>query len=302
MSLRSRYTMLAPALRRLLEATPFHFFSWHHRWAVNRAFRSGPPYQPARRRIIIDLTESCDLGCVDCSRSCGSDQAPSAGLLTIEQIEKFIDESSVQKRSWEIIQLEGGEPTLHPHLEEIIALLVDAFSPAAVIQVNTNGYSAKSRHLAVNPPKNVQIYCSAKTGRQHPDHLPFNLAPADDPANSHLDYRHGCFLPALYGLGLTRFGYYPHPNCGAIDRVFGFDVGRKTLPQAGEPLSEQFPALCRYCGLFCHFNRTAASRLKKSGPLGRRVSAQPNAGTISSSWNEAYRRYSRDPVDLTLYR
>ena len=292
------YQKLPPSWHRIIELIPFHFFSRQYARELNRAFVSGPPYRPSHRAIIIDITEACDLGCIDCSRSCGHDQAPSKSHMALEQIERFIFETRQQRRKWEVILIEGGEPTLHPFFLDIVTTLADYVrheSPRTVLQVNTNGYSENSRTILSRIPPGVIVHSSAKTGRLQDEHLLFNFAPLDLDDADRYDFSQGCYLPAFYGLGLNRYGYYPHPNCGSIDRVFGLDIGRKNLPETDDDLGDQFPQLCRYCGVFLHLNRLAAGE----NPLVKHSSFE--AGIKTESWRKAYRKYAFDPPDLTEY-
>jgi hypothetical protein len=291
MRLRSLYLKLPPGLRWAAERLPVQVFRWQHDWAMRAARRSGPPYRPSHKRIIIDITAACNFGCVDCNRSCGPGQAPAPEHMSVDQVERFIGESRRQNRRWRVIQLEGGEPTLHPQFPEIVRALLSYVrhdSPASVIQVNTAGYSEASRGLVRQLPPAVAVYSSEKTQKTQPEHLAFNAAPADLAGHSAADFSQGCCLPSMYGLGLTRHGYYPHPICGGIDRVFGMDIGRKTLPDAGDGLDEQFPRLCRYCGLFVHYNR--ALHPEKLIP-----------GTMTESWSRAYTQYRTHPPFLRPY-
>lgn len=288
------------AWRRWLESQPLHVFRWQHERESRRAWRSGPPYRPSHQSIIIDITSACNLGCVDCNRSCGSDQAPARDHMTPDQIRKFIAESVDQKRRWKTILVEGGEPTAHPHLDEIVQLL-DAYrrehSRRSRIQINTNGYSEAARRLAARVPAGVEVHSSNKRGPLQELHCAFNVAPIDLPEFAGADYSQGCCQPAQYGLGLNRYGYYPHPACGGIDRVFGFDIGRKTLPTPDDDMREQFPRLCRYCGFFRVFNRAVQPDFRSS-PTAAELARR---GEKTPSWQEAYRRYRSAPPSLQVY-
>ena len=65
------------------------------------------------------------------------------------------------------------------------------------------------------------------------------------------DFTVGCEIPDRCGIGLNRYGYYaccPGANC---DRVFGFDIGLKSLSDVNEEaLKKQRNILCKYCGYF----------------------------------------------------
>jgi hypothetical protein len=218
--------------------------------------------------------------------------------MTLEQIERFIFESRKQGRKWEVILIEGGEPTLHPLFLDIVKTLADYVkneSPRTVLQVNSNGYSEFSRRILSLIPPGVIIHSSAKTGRLQEAHLLFNFAPLDLGDSSRYDFSQGCYLPAFYGLGLNRYGYYPHPNCGSIDRVFGLDIGRKHLPGPDDELGDLFPQLCRYCGVFLYLNRKASS----GNPLEKQSTIK--AGTKTETWRKAYRKYALKPPVMTEY-
>lgn len=288
------------AWRRRLESVPLHVFRRQHERQTRRAWLSGPPYRPTHQRIIIDITSACNLSCVDCNRSCASNQAPAREHMTPDQIRKFIAESVDQKRRWTAILVEGGEPTAHPQLDQIVQLLDDykrKHSPWSWIQINTNGYSEAARRLASRVPAGVEVYSSDKRGPLQELHSAFNVAPVDLPEYAGADYSQGCFQPAQYGLGLNRYGYYPHPACGGIDRVFGFDIGRKTLPTPDDDMRDHFPRLCRYCGFFRVFNRAVQPDFNRS-PTAAEVARR---GELTASWQEAYRRYRSAPPSLKVY-
>ncbi len=304
MSLRASYLKVAGRLprswRKGLESLPMHVFRRQHERQCRRAWRSGPPYRASQKRILIDITFACDLGCVDCNRSANPAQAPSAEHMTPEQIRRFVAESLGQRRRWEGIQIEGGEPTLHPQFEEIIGILDEyrhKHLPSAWIQVNTNGYSDSGRRALSRLPAGIDVYSSEKKGPLQGSHCAFNVAPVDLDEYAEVDYSQGCFQPAQFGLGLNRYGYYPHPACGGIDRVFGFDIGRKTLPPVQDDLRDQFARLCRFCGCFRVFSR----RVRPEFDLDPTPEETALRGHMSASWREAYRRCRDAPPSLALY-
>lgn len=299
------YRRLPPSWQHLVRQLPLSSGMREHNRMLKESFQVGPPYRPSHRMIIIDITEQCNLGCHGCSRSCGPDQAPSSAHMTLSQIEDFIQESRNQGRRWEKIQIEGGEPTLHPDFFRIISALrnyIKNDSLATVLQVNTNGYSPSSFEILSRLPEDVLVYNSGKTNRTSDEHLPFNQAPVDLEKLSGYDFSQGCCLPAMYGLGLNRYGYYPHPNCGGIDRVFGFNIGRRSLPAPGDRLEEQYHLLCRFCGLLPYYNREVSRGFipgeTKTLPAGInrfRVRKQ------SPSWRGAYLRYQTRKPEMTRY-
>ncbi len=290
---------MPPVIKSLVESIPFHPFFLRYRLRERLAICSGPPYRPSHKRIVIDITTSCNLHCVDCCRSCGVNQAISDENLSLEQIEKFISQSIEQKRKWEEIVIEGGEPTLHPDLPGIIELLLDFRKKYALhtqIKVLTNGFSEESKkmtHFLIK--KNIDVFNSHKTSHHNQDHCGFNYAPCDLSEFRGFDFSQGCYLPAFNGLGLTRHGYYPHPICGGIDSVFGFDVGRKRLPGKQDFMRDLFKKLCPLCGMFRYaFYRYANKRLSSPG-------RDPLRGIMSPTWKNAYDRHRLKKPELTEY-
>lgn len=81
-------------------------------------FRSGP--EKGRRKALLKITDRCDLRCSHCFVS-----ADTNGLdMTAGQIRSSIDRLRAARVSH--ITLTGGEPLIHPELNEILSLLVDA--------------------------------------------------------------------------------------------------------------------------------------------------------------------------------
>jgi hypothetical protein len=236
-------------------------------------------------RIEIDITYKCNLKCINCDRSCR--QAPSHEAMSLEQIRKFIDESIRGRRKWERIRILGGEPTLHPEflpITELLLLYRKNFSPDTVIQVATNGRGATVNNALSRVSKEIVIINTCKKSPVN-KFSPINVAPKDCIMYKDVDYSNGCFIPSLCGIGLTRYGYYPCAAGGAIDRVFGFDIGKKNLPVVNQPMINELKILCGYCG---HF---------KSNIKYERITKE----MMSTSWKIAYRKYKKRKPALSLY-
>ena len=63
-------------------------------------------------KIEIDITEKCNLSCKSCVRGC--DNFKSDVMISLDKIQRFVDESIELNYQWERIGIMGGEPTLHP--------------------------------------------------------------------------------------------------------------------------------------------------------------------------------------------
>jgi uncharacterized radical SAM superfamily Fe-S cluster-containing enzyme len=82
---------------------------------------------------VVEITSSCNLTCPMCYAS----SAPGGKHLTLQQCQASIDRVVSTEGRAEVIQLSGGEPTIHPQLPEILDY---ALSQAVdYVMINTNG-------------------------------------------------------------------------------------------------------------------------------------------------------------------
>ncbi|MDR1051019.1 MAG: radical SAM protein [Deltaproteobacteria bacterium] len=95
--------------------------------------------------ILLEITDRCDLGCPVCFASSGAGDKPHG------DIDKFINSLEfVRKRAGSVVlQISGGEPTLHPRLTDLVRAAAKLF-PA--VQLNTNGL-----RLAADPDLAVRL-------------------------------------------------------------------------------------------------------------------------------------------------
>lgn len=264
---------------------------------AERVLRAQPPYKPNPNKIIIDVTHLCNMWCRNCNRSCGHDQANAQEHMTVEQIKRFVEESISQGRRWSQIMLEGGEPTLNPHILEIADELVRykrEHSPKTRLYLCTNGYAERTRRILEKLPPEVYVLNSEKQSADQDHHRDFNKAPVDLRPDIEPLFGNGCVLPRIFGLGLNRYGYYPHAICGSIDRVFGLDVGRKSLPAAEDDLGDMYDDLCRYCGHFWD----STDLEEPSAPVSDDLKGAP---PCTKSWSRAYSAYYKKRPEMRLY-
>ena len=82
---------------------------------------------------LIEITNACDLKCKFCYANSGEGK-----FLEIEKIEKMMDFfMDSEFGGAEILQISGGEPTLHPKIIDIIKLARS--KPIKYVLINTNG-------------------------------------------------------------------------------------------------------------------------------------------------------------------
>jgi len=242
----------------------------------------GYQYTRSLTKIEIDVTYVCNLTCYQCNRSVH--QAPSTEQMTLEQIHKFVQESIENNRKWTDIRLLGGEPTLHPHILDIIDILLKykhEHLPNLSINITTNGYGKKVNAVIEKIPAEVNIENTSKESSELIKHYAFNIAPIDNPKFKNVDYAHGCPITAK-SIGLTTYGYYPCAIAASIDRVMGQNIGRKEMPKDNDELRDQLRELCQYCGRFNNDN----SKIKD---------------IMSPAWKKAYAKYKTNKPKLDRY-
>ena len=226
--------------------------------------RFGRQYRPSHKFAEIDITYKCNLKCINCNRSCS--QAPSNIEMPVAQIVAFIEQSIEKRITWQRIRILGGEPTLHSRFLDIIELLLDyqrRHNPAVRLVLSTNFFGDRVRQVLVKLPKTITIKSTLKSSRVNL-FKPFNRAPVDTQINRFSDYSCGCRIIEDCGLGVTPSGYYVCAVAGGIDRIFGFGLGRKQIPDKCDTLTDQMSAFCRYCGHFGFQWPTRRARISKS--------------------------------------
>ena len=253
-------------------------FLWRH---VPRFF----DWKQDMSAMTIDVTLRCNLSCRNCDRAVGL--APTDECISVEQVDRFVRESVDTGWEWQRIMLAGGEPTLHPEFDRILEALIPykKIRPDCEVRVLSNGHGERVKSKLSNLPPWVTVTNSEKTsGKQR--FQTFNLAPRDIDALRNEDFSRGCFVIEYCGMALTRYGYYCCAPASSVDRVFGFDVGLKSLASFTDAaLKEQRRRLCSYCGHYKENFREAWSRIQETSP----------------SWREAVERYREEPPRLTLY-
>jgi len=88
---------------------------------------------------LIEITNSCNLQCPTCYAKSGE-----GSFLSIEKIEEMVDFIiNVEGGQAEIIQLSGGEPTMHPDIIDIIKMIKR--KNVNYVMINTNGIRIKKK-------------------------------------------------------------------------------------------------------------------------------------------------------------
>jgi 7,8-dihydro-6-hydroxymethylpterin dimethyltransferase len=87
---------------------------------------------------VIEITSRCNLGCSTCFADAGSrGTAPDGHDLSLAQVEAMLDRFVEAEGQPEVLQISGGEPTIHPQILDIL----DAAKAREIrhVMLNTNG-------------------------------------------------------------------------------------------------------------------------------------------------------------------
>jgi uncharacterized radical SAM superfamily Fe-S cluster-containing enzyme len=93
---------------------------------------------------VIEITDGCNLTCPMCYAA----SAPGKHHKSLEQIQAAIDRLVEAEGQAEVVQLSGGEPTLHPQLLDAVAYALER--PIDYVMINTNGIRLANDLALVN--------------------------------------------------------------------------------------------------------------------------------------------------------
>ena len=213
------------------------------------------------KNVQLEITYRCNKLCRKCIRHCNLTKLPylKSTDMTIGQIEKFVTQVKQKGVHLNHIQVLGGEPLLHPELNEIISILYYKLvipGNLSRIEIWTNGLIDPAGALkkcrldsdidkAFNDDKIVVIVSPPGKDRLYTYVL---NAPVD------LGLRWDvCAFPRDCGILVNSYGYWPSGVCGQIALMFGmtgyrrFDFPtrfRKTWPKLKQDI-------CKYCVIGC---------------------------------------------------
>jgi hypothetical protein len=84
---------------------------------------------------LIEVNTNCNLDCPICFADSG--HQPDGYSLTREQVAFMLDTFVAAEGSPEVVQFSGGEPTIHPHIVEFVAMAQER--GIGRVMINTNG-------------------------------------------------------------------------------------------------------------------------------------------------------------------
>ncbi len=92
-----------------------------------------PDHEQHTCLAVLEITQSCDLGC----NICYANSENSQKHLPLETIKRMVDCTVKNEGQQDVLQISGGEPTLHPDFFEILDYCKQ--SSIRHLMVNTNG-------------------------------------------------------------------------------------------------------------------------------------------------------------------
>jgi len=93
-----------------------------------------PDHEQHSCLALIEINEHCNLTCPVCF----ADSSPARSKhLSLSTIERMVDALVASEGEPDIVQLSGGEPTLHPQFFEVLDLVRSR--PVRHVMINTNG-------------------------------------------------------------------------------------------------------------------------------------------------------------------
>jgi 7,8-dihydro-6-hydroxymethylpterin dimethyltransferase len=102
-----------------------------------------PDHEQHSCLTLVELTDRCNLACPICYADSGADHQQHRSLALIE---KMLDAIVANEGEPQIVQLSGGEPTIHPQFFEVMDLV--KMKPIKHLMINTNGVRiAKDRQF-----------------------------------------------------------------------------------------------------------------------------------------------------------
>ncbi|MFA9194009.1 radical SAM protein [Flavobacterium sp. FBOR7N2.3] len=103
-----------------------------------------PDHEQHSCLTVIEVTDRCNLTCPTCYAS----SSPTYGRhRTLDEVKTMLDTIVLNEKEPDVVQISGGEPTIHPHFFEIMDYAKSL--PIRHLMLNTNGIKiAKDKEFA----------------------------------------------------------------------------------------------------------------------------------------------------------
>lgn len=125
-----------------------------------------PDHEQHSCLTVVEVTDRCNLACP----TCYAGSSPSYGRhRTLDEIKQMLDTIVANEREPDVVQISGGEPTIHPQFFEILDYAKSL--PIKHLMLNTNGIKiakdfAFAQRLATYQP-DFEIYLQFDSFKKH---------------------------------------------------------------------------------------------------------------------------------------
>lgn len=207
------------------------------------------------KRIVLMITNICNLTCGGCHQLCGHFSKKKLWYLPAQEIDSIIN---LIKPYNKLIQIFGGEPTIHPEWDEIVKILLSHSD--VNFKVSTNGLKG---HKPKDKLKNIDFMVDVKGESKEDDEkryfLPTLVAPIDldnqPPEHYWKKAQKDCPVWEKCGSCIYKNKAYFCEIAAAMDHLFhngenGWDIESDKNPMArtAEEINEQAKKFCYRCG------------------------------------------------------
>ncbi|KAM3094718.1 radical SAM protein [Phormidesmis sp. 146-35] len=100
-----------------------------------------PDHEQHSCLTLVEVSDRCNLSCPICYADSGAEEFSSANQprqhRSLQQIEQMLDNVVANEGEPDIVQISGGEPTIHPEFFEILEIVKR--KPIKHLMINTNG-------------------------------------------------------------------------------------------------------------------------------------------------------------------
>lgn len=244
-------------------------------------------FTPTSGKAELHITYDCNLSCVNCNRF-SQVKVPHTPPMTVADVEEFFRQARELSYRPDILII-GGEPTMHPNIDEIVRLSRQFTGEQGLVQVWTNGRDQEMvRHL--RKAYNASVPEETFKAKSRTDF------PWDDYYISPADYgieRFKCWQHAseVCGISVDSGGYMPCAVGGMIDGVLKLGLRTKRLADLfdNEKNAEITKRMCEHCGA-CLSQLLTGDELK--GWREYVTSSHKRFGSyMSPTWFEATKNY-----------
>lgn len=261
-------------------------------------------------RIEANITYRCNARCTHCNKAVGYATFPKSDM-TVEQMRMAVDmlvDQNIEVRRFTFC---GGEPIVHPQLQELIYAADRLPGVKYGFRILTNGLeSTAEKRAAIKLPKRFDWIVNALddvtnplSGKNDPYarpnrryHTPFWVSPADLGLDARFE---NCTVKGWCGIGLDSTGFQA---CGKM-RMFGELLGVEGVSlregDIMEHITTAVPEICKHCQYGLLGGGTSGRRKKGIKGPAHDIDTAVRSGKmepISPTFVKAFAQHKEQPL------